>query len=876
MQRIPKAAPTDLHLSQKEWEYLLKRDKEQCALKPVCALRGIVGYCDDSVDVDHRQPQALGGDDSLANLRLLCAHPNRGRACEPDAQWAKPNYWDEPNINISKLRHVQAEAGWEAVDTFAAGLKPDDLIRLRKTLLGSTTLLVGATGIGKTVLFQSLAFRINHLIGVGYPRIRRVLWLTTDNTLRDMAYTELETETYSLGIAPNAPKVVKAPTFADFKSDPGADITVATVHMLWKVESKDGVLRREDNAIRDALLGYDTIVFDEGDWATEEMRHIAHLARHAWQFALTATPRIAVIVGGEKAKDTAKRFVLITPDAIASYKTAVHTDMCVKVLGEARRSVGHDGRAELERGIQKLNKEQVSNDLVLWCSLVVEAVLEADHFETNMKMLSPDLYYSPHIMVRFQDIKDIKLATYVVQERLNELKGKALQNPGWNIAPLFAGMRAGEFTHLSEHGFRYGDLSAKNGKLWTHPFMMAKNTNGQAAEASCRILFMCNIGTRGINNWPVQTIVDNSNKTSLTDLIQFIQGRPIRWPPHLAEWLMPGHPMRKFATTKVMIPPSEIEEDKLKAIEVARRFIETMHEEIKSAGLLTWNDLLEGQRIEDAQPNIAGVTHTVTQADKYLAQGLVSEVLEENGSLLMASSEDIVKRLVDDSMMSVPSDKIEKLVRYVERLLSDPDFCVNELTAKKTYTAVNLKPECVIDKLLPQQEYSLDVLLRWVHSDPLYHHTWKVCEQRLQDNDQLTIDQVSNQLRTVQQLNYRSLPRLYQLNQSKKSLKPGVFELIASDLYDELRQGGQWISDRSVVPIAVRAAAKTLFDIDKADNGGDMDHPAYHFAMLGKHREKIKAMARAKMVKDNLWPRILKLAEYQQQLASQEEEQPAA
>ena len=46
---------------------------------------------------------------------------------------------------------------------------------------------------------------------------------------------------------------------------------------------------------------------------------------------------------------------------------------------------------------------------------------------------------------------------------------------------------------------------------------------------------MCNIGVRGINNWPILFIIDNTDIVSLQSLIQLI-GRAIRWPRHLVAW----------------------------------------------------------------------------------------------------------------------------------------------------------------------------------------------------------------------------------------------------------------------------------------------------------------------------------------------------
>jgi hypothetical protein len=47
-------------------------------------------------------------------------------------------------------------------------------------------------------------------------------------------------------------------------------------------------------------------------------------------------------------------------------------------------------------------------------------------------------------------------------------------------------------------------------------------------------------------------------------------------------------------------------------------------------------------------------------------------------------------------------------------------------------------------------------------------------------------------------------------------------------------------------------AARILFGVDNADEGGPMDHPAYHIAIIGKHRHRLQAMAHAMLIKDGL------------------------
>jgi hypothetical protein len=282
-------------LSDGEWDYVLARDNHQCALVEQCRAAGRLGqtdYCSQRLHVDHEQPRALGGDDSWMNQRLLCESKNCGRPVEPADHWARLNFWDHP-IADEKLRQIQRLAGYEAV------LDPEvspALTEHRNALLQRITLLPGATGIGKAMLMLSVLFAINRVVneyGSGRPRVSRVLWLATDTTLRDAAVIELTQDAYTLGVITHRePSVAAFDSYNDFQSGPGGhEIVVSCPHILWKVETDAG-MRRSEYEVRKALKWFDTIVFDEGDWAHSQVRRLALIASHALKFALTASPPI--------------------------------------------------------------------------------------------------------------------------------------------------------------------------------------------------------------------------------------------------------------------------------------------------------------------------------------------------------------------------------------------------------------------------------------------------------------------------------------------------------------------------------------------------------------------------------------------------------
>ena len=834
---IPHKPP---YLTDAEWNFILARDNHRCSIYNQCTRRTSSQCCSEELDHDHAQPEELGGDSSFANIRLLCAGYNRGRGLEPLQKWAEPNYWDN-KLQVGKLRNIQQIAGVQALDDLVRDVKVDPRV-LRRVLLGATTLLPGATGIGKTILVQSVLFKFNSLIGLGYPRAKNVLWLATDTTLRDMARVEIENEAYDLRVVSRKPIVHTAESFVDLLRGPqGAAVVVSTAQALWKVE-KEGGLRRSDDEIRTALLHFDTMVFDEGDWAAGEVRHIAQIARHALQIAPTASPLIDPIADEEVSKDFLKRFVLISTEAVADYKRAVALDACLKTLVTPIIGAGHKGRDELSGGHFQTKEQKVTNDHALYRSLILEAIIEADHFETRMRHIEPEEYYSPHVMVRMEDTGEIKAMYPDLRSHIHRLydEGKII-NAGWDVSMIFRGhTRLREYVERDE-----ADLAAidRHG-YFRHPFMRAKNRDGQADKGCKRVLLMCNIGVRGLNNWPVQTIVDCTSRVSIRDIIHFAYGRAIRWPKERNHWHDAGSPLSEFVKMHISIAPRDNADAKEKAILGAKEFIENMQQKIADTGFMTWQDLIEGRSLQDADIEIDPSNRTLNEAEKFALQNMLAQTWSASGDI---KPED-VNAAIQQAFPDCTGRLRDRMVKYATRLTADVNFRDQELNATDLFRQYQAVPESVVDKLLPQEEYDVETLKRWVKSDPTYKTIWPQCIEELDQGRVVTKELVSNVLRAVQESNYRSPARIYRLHGNEK----GALTEVANELATQLYQANQAPQDKSLVPRKVITAANILFGVDNAEEGGPMDHPAYHIAIIGKHRRRLQAMAHAMLIKDGL------------------------
>lgn len=285
----PAAIPSD------EWAFILDRDKRECACAAYeCRQAGNTDYCCHELEIDHRHPRKWGGDNSFANVRLLCktgsARANRNRLNDPLPCWSKANFWDEP-LHPERLRIIQKLAAYDEVlrltDAIHANDRNPNSERFRNRLLRVINFIPGTTGIGKTILIQSLFKAFNGVIGLNYPRVNHVLWFEPETGLRDSIEKEIAEDADKLHIFDRRPVVRIARGFDQLMTGPnGADVTVSCPHALWKIERSTRTRSADDK--RRVLAQWDTGVFDEVDWADHQNQHIASLWTNALKFSISA------------------------------------------------------------------------------------------------------------------------------------------------------------------------------------------------------------------------------------------------------------------------------------------------------------------------------------------------------------------------------------------------------------------------------------------------------------------------------------------------------------------------------------------------------------------------------------------------------------
>lgn len=493
-----------------------------------------------------------------------------------DHVWETENWFDGLK-SFTGLRTAQANASVEMVLSCGDVFLPDNRPRLRDVLL----LLWMVTGGGKTITALAYFFAINAHINrkIGHVmRVRRVLWLTNERKLRTQLVHELRDEPVRFGLVARSPRVQACSKPGDIER-PDFDITVCCSQALWghpkseKTQSEVDI--RKERRIRDILSAFDAIVFDECDFASWQTRRLVKLAPHAIKFGLTATPMDAngAIRTGQ--------FLLA---GTAAYRDVAQLDKCLRPMLPAQEAVGqkyicavpHEnhtvGDGGHERDVDGKHDDDHSIDGAY--RAMIAACRKTSELEDELRRRFPGQWYSPHIIVKCDGIS--------VQRHYKQYLDKWL---------------AANRSTLTGQGWRCCLINGEDGSEGPE-FLRAKQLGGRCDDKCARIMFVVDMGNRGLNVWPAQTVVDLSFMHSIASEIQTI-GRCLRWPTHLSSLL---DAMREDDTIRRLVSPYVFYPEKDSghpALIAAWNGIVNMHKDIDDAGMVTIADLLDGKSVPD-------------------------------------------------------------------------------------------------------------------------------------------------------------------------------------------------------------------------------------------------------------------------------------
>jgi hypothetical protein len=776
--------------------------------------------------VDHRHARKYRGESSVRNCRLIChkgsVHANLNRGAAEDARW-QTDFWFDRRASFDQLRKTQFFFGPQLIREYHPLF-----IEQRQELLRYCSLLALTTGAGKTLLIISILLAINDEVlrrAGKAPRVGRVLYFVNEKALAVQLERELQDEVTRFGLHEAPPRTQRCTEPGDLDREPSYhDITIACPQALWERTNQP----RSDSRIATILAYYDTIIWDECDFAAGQIDRLVRLAPHALKFGLTATP-----IDGEG--DFLRLFAVA---AIASYRQVFTVDRCLKIIPTWEdglktgfiRPVPHSAYVEGNAG-QITNVDGTHGDKYSApgaMAAIRSAIDDAAHLTLRMHEKLPDTWYDPHLLIKCSSIEEAK---HLAGQTERFLATAGPPGPGWSTAVIYSGIAS---RPVWEHGrLITKPLSAEERQLIhphegksLHPWMRAKYTRGRCDSRAARILFVVNIGVRGINNWPCLYLVDIARSESVARQVQF-DGRPGRLPPHLTP-LLNQPDLHEFITTRYYFPDAEGEG--YSSLEVARNFLHTMEEKYQNSGLLTWDAVLEGSTDSEPVP-LQGTEEPFSLGDRIQVDSRLGEKLAAGVAVEELGDDDL--DTIIDTLPPEITDRRRRLATEHLKNLRDPEY------RKKLWTIGQLAPVRAVLAERPKQpeEYALQELLDFVLSSTFFPDQERpVHVQNLLAGNQSTQWLVGRILHDYHARHYEPPVAILRLRTVKG--QTGIVNRLASDLAHDLLTRGL-LPDRTTAEREVhRALHRALchifgvFGDDATRNDGPLDHPGYHHKIL--------------------------------------------
>lgn len=807
--------PNDMDV--RTWEAILARSGERCEV-------GCETPCDTVLEVGHIHARGLHGETSFANCRLECRNHNRAMQMAADPRWLRKTWFDEGEL-YGHLRNSQILAGPNAVEQNASIFSGE----LRLKLLKVVSLLAMSCGVGKTMTMVGVLFAINQAVGYSGPRVQRVLWFVKERALGRQLKHELGSEVVAVARThKTAPSVYLATTPGDLAKKPGHnDFVISCPHALWDVEGRG----RSDEEVRRILSNYDVIIWDECDFAQDQMDRLVKLGDHALKFGLTATPV------DSQGNFLTRNYVLA---GAASHNMAYGLDLCVKPLKSFEEAVSrgyfrafsHANHTRLISGEEHDCKGMhvETNTLPGDVNTIIQAMQDASALEKDMRSNPAwaDSWYSPHIIVRCKTRPQARQLYSQVRHAL-EAGQIDVSGLGWNLSMTFQKEPGRKEDEDIE------DMSPD------HPFMHAKNNNGRCTEDSSRVLFIVNMGVRGLNCWPALFGVDLRMSDSVNDQCQF-DGRFSRMGPILPRmsedpnFIEYTHPRYYWPAAK------EKEECPAKA---AYEFILDMDRKIEESGICTWADFAAGDILVKTQGRKSVLQTRMTIEDMVdLAEKVATEA-DVFGSVAAIPDENI-KRILGS--INPDKDKAESWWKQAEEtvekmMVEKPKIEVSPI--QKRYPVCREKPKEI-------HEYGVTELFDYVKNDFSVEDYSRILQKIDSDVDYRHI--VAKHKQAADRARFKNVNAQVVPLQAPKGW--GVLSSIMSEIDAKLKERGVKAPEFRIIAIVTSEVVSKMYDVTHIEgpttNGGPIDKPAYHYDLADQYvRKLIKEQVIARLVQRN-------------------------
>lgn len=751
-----------------------------------------------------------------------------------DPKW-EATFWFDYEADYAGLRVMQRFAGPQTVESHKELFIGDH----RRRLLETVSLMTLVCGAGKTLLMIATMLHINRVvcefIGKG-PRCGRILWFVKERALAIQLELELNKEIVAFGLHHRKPTVQICDESGDLERGPGHnDITISCPNALWERSNQ----RRSDEEIARILAQYDTIIWDECDFAISQIKRLVNLSPHALKFGLTASP---IDGDGEVLREC---FVLA---GIASYQQVFDHDRCLKhfvpweeaIRDGHVRAFSHKAYSELTAGVEALKVGQHFDRHSLpgaWAA-VSAAMEDCRRVEQDMRQQWPAHWYSPHILI----VCDSRVhADEVVDYINNFLRDYPREFPvtdGWRALAVYDEYRGEQ---RNEKALLHRDQSL------VHPFLRAKTLDGRCDRLCARICVVVDMGIRGMNNWPILFIVDIKRSISVNVQVQ-TKGRDSRLPTRLLPLTYdPLFP--RFCTGKYYFPESG---DNVSMMKYAYEFTWNIEERLTDSGLLHWSDLLMGTSVEVESPPQSTID-PLTFADRLQIDAELSHLKEEE----IPITPEVIKSVIDQLPGEVLSDARRKHAEDHIKRVTDP---VDTKYRRRFVDAPITPPIVPVATETPALDPSLEVLRSFVVGrSRLFRDMAEEILPKL-ETDSLWLRAIKNEFVADHERHYLPLPKLFQLHRARG--RKGILTDIAGRIQSDLLRGH--IIDKPLVfgdlMKSVTVATSELTGITDTSNDGLLDHPSYHYVLVLPHNQaRIRARAISLLMQWQILERLVPL-----------------
>jgi hypothetical protein len=857
----------------REWALLCRKygARPQCQCRfdgncpKVCAPIGPDGSY--KLDCDRIVP---GGDYSADNCVFRCPnggpYANRNRQDKPDPEWSKDFFFDS-GVDATKLRPSQLIGPWGSVMSNAG------IFRSPPPVLFTRLLLCAAfTGAGKVASGLAICAAINSVRLTVSPharRIRRVLWLTQQHALSSQLAHELVTDyapatadknPRGIGLLTRTPRVklVKSSDWSASSAE-NYDIWCAVPQALWLRKNE----QRPDDEIQGILRQFDMIIGDECDWATWQLDRLIQLTPHAYHLGLTATPLDG---DGEIPPD---RFVLLS---VSAHQEVQAWDESLKHLpadAAGKLDIGRHDPRDHDRlcGGELLRNCGVPDDdksLPGEIATIMTAIMHMRDLEAAMRKEFDGNWFSPHMMIRTDGKQRSAMICRIINYILSQENYKSAypRSDGWAATYIHSDMEDAEVP-IEERRLFPTEASA----TIVHPWLTAKEHHGaRCKEKDKRILVVCDMGIRGLNNWACTHAVNLCSNGNVREAAQFELGRPSRWPTDRASWLAEDDPGRKFAAMHVFVPHGRPTTGLQGAFEWVLEMKKRLEDGLTGIGELGRVDLglLEERTVREM----------LTRGDKAQLEAAVGQILMDDvtGEVRDRPSEDEVETIIDELPPEVTTGRRNSARRHIEKILDDPGYRARELGEDE-----NEPIEVVAAERGPAPEtMSTDDLIAFVERDwamPTLGKGWMI--RGLTAGDPGAIELVRMSVTTYHRHVFVDPPSTLRLNSNAKpdpvtkkrapdpfAVLPPIQRQLWEDLSPFMRGDDNRDKYRNCAK-AVALAVARIFGVKEpraARNDGPLDRPAYHSRILQPDvKKRIYRVAKGLLVRWGELPQHAKI-----------------